>query len=514
MKQVNVYRIVFLLFVVCLLPFSRSTAMAGTEGDGKCTAVVEKGLVIREVTVNEGPITKTKKTVTDADKSGYLNIIVTDGDTLVYRVEAGVTKEGVHTSMITYGAAFTGAKRIIMKSSDGKTFLGTVDGRKFTFIVKSKVNGQAQFNDGREKPVIKLEPSLVPKLMDLEKKMTAAEASCKFTAKPAVKHEINKNLDVVSYPKATANQDGYYYLPGGTEGSPACSSCLDGCANKAGDIACSWGDWIWETPIVCAGRMTAALAYDAACDIVCETPTSTCFPEPCGGPFLSCGTGDSCFGSNQCCENPSIVCNNICCTQGITKCASDGSCGCGDWPVCGDNCMSPDGHCCGNTTPCAKGHACCGTRCLNEGELCCGSNVCTQGEQCIHGKKGDVCCAGPLNDDGSCCGLNYPCGNTCCDATSSVCTGGTCCPREQACGNKCCAAGSTCKDASKGTCGGDSCPPGVASCNGECCPYASDSAGNVICCTPTGDYGKDVAPFNNTKHGCHHELFCTYSAPK
>ena len=489
---------------------------------GACTRQASAGKPSNmKVSLSRSGLTYELTRTVDTDGNGTSTTLVRQGKDPVLTVTTTLPKSGTVKTVVAYGTAISGVKSVTLEAIDRKTFKGSADGRTFTAKLGGPGTVAAQFDDGREAPKPRIESALESQILSLRNDVYAALKSCTAVATPRTATPKKVEKKAAGIPRGGASDPGYspgYTYPAGeTANSPSCTNCYNNCTSTCCDItgACSAGSWF--TDVVSLG---ATLAADEVCNYgcfgVCNLPGGGCYPVACGGPWEACGSGDTCAVAGMCCDtsDPSeagVACGGICCGPGVTSCASDGNCGCpSGMGICGSQCCESGASCCGGNACCPKGSKCCGSTCVADNESCCGSSVCVQGETCQKGPKGDQCCIGPLNASGDCCGLNIACGSTCCQSGTSLCVKGHCCPSGQACGDVCCPSGSSCSDAKKGTCG-KVCPPGVASCNGQCCPAASDKNGAIVCCYPQV---QDVAPFNNSSYGCHHNFACIPPAPK
>ncbi|HEY5107948.1 MAG TPA: hypothetical protein VII73_14455 [Caulobacteraceae bacterium] len=468
---------------------------------GTCTRQSSKGSTLHDFEVDTGSYSLHHRLSATADGGAASQVTAADAGRILYHLEAKSTKAGAASATITFGR--DGAQNASITTEDGRTFKGLLGTRAFTVAGRPKSLADFHFTDGQPAPIFNAPADLASFDAAVRPRLEAMLADC-APAGPAQRliHARHPRPDT-SYLRAGANQDGYTYVPGETYQGVGCDNCKNSCETIYQDALPSLFD-AFGCPVCAVAQAAAALVVYGVCIGICNLPGGGCCPVSCGGAFVCCFDGDTCYENGICCTGPSIVCNNACCTPGVTKCASDGSCGCGDYTQCGDFCCQPGDRCCGDTVCCPKGSKCCGKTCVPDAVTCCNGQGCADGETCLDGPKGKTCCIGPLNAAGDCCGLNYQCGSTCCDASAAVCVSGRCCPQGQVCGKVCCPSGASCKDASTGTCGGK-CPPGIASCNGVCCPASADKMGQIVCCTPQQ---QDRAPFNNSAYGCHHASAC------
>jgi len=262
-----------------------------------------------------------------------------------------------------------------------------------------------------------------------------------------------------------------------------CGLVDDGCGDQiyCGDC----GLFQWCDPLnqcaclyeACLGACCdeAEVCADGACcaPLVCADLGATCGApsDGCGGD-LDCG---ECEGVEQCspafqCECPTIVCNGVCCDEGVTECDDiDGNCGgvtqdcdgkmCGDDDGYGGLCIGP---CPNPNEVCNSGVCECEfTGCAG---VCCAENEICEADQCVP-------CVPDCN--GKNCGDDDGCGCLCdgpCTGDWEVCNAGVCECLYEACEGACCPEDYGCVD---GQCEWI-CPP---DCVGKACGEADGCGG-------------------------------------
>lgn len=468
-------------------------------------------------------------TAQSGDAAGIHTTIGYRGDTLV-QIDAMQSSTGPAQVHIHFGAMVKGVTDIVITSTDGKTFNGTVDGRAlapFTSVSKDTI----RFADGSTLPDVDGPPGAVEAVKQVMRKAQRELGTCASGAGAAANAPSGSNGPIPADP-ATCNLG----RGDNTSGSTGCVVCMGGCdavaigCEVAAALLCS--GTLFGYFICLAAATIGCIGAQIICNKACHFTGAPCCPVACGN-VACCFNGDSCLDSSRgvCCASGLQPCHGKCCCQPTDTCLPDGTCCPSGQATCqtgsGTVCCPP-GSICNNGVCCPPANVVCAGVCCNSTSTCCGQTCCdvnspTSPATCINGS---ICCVQP----------NHPCGNTCCPPFNaccngvccdlgSVCASGTCCPVAQACGGICCQPGQVCQNPSAGTC--TACPPGaapticqnssgqttpaccgpnVSCCNEQCCPYASDSFGPVVCCRPVV---ADVAPFNNPNFGCDHQFACS-----
>jgi hypothetical protein len=178
---------------------------------------------------------------------------------------------------------------------------------------------------------------------------------------------------------------------------------------------------------------------------------------------------------SQCSDNCTSTCIHDCgldTWEVIFTWAASIACGNLCWIGCWGTCQFPGGGCC--PVPCGGLGVCCG-----RGDNCFHGDLCCPGKYVV---CNNICCGPGVSNcasDGFCgCPVlgQIPCGDNCCDATSTCC-GGTCCPTgsTQCCGNQCCPTNAQCLN--NATC----CAPPSHVCGSICCPPFNVCCGTTCC---------------------------------
>ncbi len=454
--------------------------------------------ISNEVTLSREGITFHQQLSYDlAQQVAKLNAMATKGDALVFKISVTAKKGGPVSSTTNYGRAVQGAKNATLRSRDGKSFEGEVDGRAFT-----SRDRKMKFADGQPAPKIVVEPSVMKVMTDLLAEARKSIASCRPAASSA--------------PRTRAIFFGpgrNWYVPGDMPHS--CDICLNGCGEAYSDDADDP-----ECLIHALDCWPELLVVWAGCVAECKLPGGGCLPVPCGGTFGSCAPGDTCFdwkGENPgelCCEAPGVVCKNICCGKTITSCLPDGSCGCDTNEItCGNQCCDPakkescsNGICCPHGQQNSNG-ICCPTNQTNfKGKCCLNQNIC-----------GEVCCdelSKCVDKKKSfCCGFTeVVCAGVCCK-TGEQCVNGKCCSKP--CGNVCCGSAQACLN---GKCISKACPSVQVTCITEEDPNQKGpliAVSHAICCPPkvsccSGKCCKpgEICCAKGVPFGCHDPSLC------
>lgn len=401
---------------------------------------------------------------------------------LIHRLEDNNNPQIVINSQ--YGNSIRGLKnsQIIINN---RFVEGTLDGRSILpFAVEQRApsRGSIRFRDNRPAPKVEIDPELSRAIQALLDKVKTVVSNCqpqklKSTSflqgelrLPISEAELNTygwidasyQTDVPdSYSALDSSKPQYLAQNFVDQSSPSCRGCLDACFTT--NLICTTaiigtGFLCIIFPISCPS-VAAAIACEtgaAACYAGCYIPSiGGCCPISCGSlGFLQgkcCGEKETCVNSFQyldreygCCPEGQTVCNNVCCSPGVTACLSNGTCGCTpNLKNCGNNCCKPTetccaGDCCGPSDVCLPQGCCqsprhaCGSNCCPPFNICCNGVCCGLNQQCINGQcqtapcpPGQVPC--PVTP-GQCCPPNYTC-----------CAYNTCCPPGyQCCGSRGC----------------------------------------------------------------------------
>lgn len=421
-------------------------------------------LLTQGVAVSQNGVSYLRKLTYDrAAKSVTDAVTVTQGTTAIVSVQVTVQSNGASVSTVNYGPGITGARNVALTSTDGKTFVGTVDKRQITSRVSATAAPVTEFMDHRPAPEIaptaSLANSLAATMGVLGKQARTRFNSCQAVVSTTSTRGPVRKLDYKPGAGGANDPGDGWYEPGGTYDSPDCDNCWNNCVSTAEQYS-GLDDWqTYLCPACVAADLVAFDAITLACWGTCQLPGGGCCPVPCGGAFSCCSRNDNCFRGDLCCPQSMVVCNNVCCGFNIHGCAPDGSCGC------------------------PAGLTSCGENCCQSGEICC-SGQCTQPGTCDNG------CVTPVSHfcNGTCCsGFNSCCNGQCC---GQICVNNNvCCPPAQACGDVCCASGQVC---SNGACLGcprlgmnripcqSMGPNGVLV--GVCCSLVSPTCCGSVCC--------------------------------
>jgi hypothetical protein len=135
---------------IASISFDRAVAAAACAWRTTGTAKVN------EVSLSEGGISFHQQiSYGVAQQTGTLRASLTKGDALFVKIELAGKRGGALTGSASYGPDVQGVKNATIKSRDGKSFEGEMDGRAFTARDR-----QVVFADGQPAPNITVEPNL------------------------------------------------------------------------------------------------------------------------------------------------------------------------------------------------------------------------------------------------------------------------------------------------------------------------------------------------------------------
>jgi len=143
-----------------------------------CQRQVAEATAVHQVSVSQGAMTQVRRTTADGKGAAELELTVTNGKALVYRIVASATRRGAGAATIFYGKAFTGAKTANITTKDGKSFTGAIDQRAFSGAGRPQSMQAVTFADGKPAPAISFDPALNDQLVMLDNAMHAALAGC------------------------------------------------------------------------------------------------------------------------------------------------------------------------------------------------------------------------------------------------------------------------------------------------------------------------------------------------
>jgi hypothetical protein len=403
----------------------------------------------------------------------YAILTIDRGGKLVARLEMQRTRDGATKTTTTYGAEIQGPRSIVHASSDGRSFVRSVDGRP-------SGTGAPQPQD-----TLKVDPALRQELRSLFAGMKLAPQTCRREDPPLIRGAIQappsrplahppaparsgvRSLTASASPPGTFRRAAFNWFEPNSHEAPACTQCGTDCNNDYGkcifdsdnliDLLLSAASDIGPQVAI---KVAVCLGDYAACGVKCQLPGNGCCPVQCGSiTDECCGQNSTCMlpSGKTCCPPGQRVCRGTCCEQGVAGCAADGFCGC------------PQGQ-----TPC--GDACCS----GAGVICCGNTGCCTADKCHNGLCTDIPVQLAKCGGVQCGPFDNCCGGKCCTGTCTA--NNQCCPPGSGCGSNCCAPGQVCTDSNKGICSAPTgCPAGQSSCETHM-PGAAQGVNTQICC--------------------------------
>jgi hypothetical protein len=431
-------------------------------GDDQATSTGEVNLVSGALLYNSKS-TYDKRTQTASNR-----ILVSQGKDSLITIEHGRSSSGGVTTSVDYGPMFTGVQHASFSSSDGVTFVGSIDGRQTVSYAANTDPRTITFVDGGALPAL---GSNVPGLLDsLNTLAQTVQSSVPLVCRPAARPTAQLPARALSFQPTIVPA---YHIRFGGPASAACATCTNDAAETLAECLASAATLVGLSCFFPPACPIAAAAGGAAVGL-CETQfgyrmakceLTPCCPKRCGPSNLFDPGSGCCDDGEQCVDQSDPNAREGCCPVGRSVCS---------------------GNCC------------------RDGETCVQGVCCPPGARSV---CNGVCCSGDCDRVGNCC--NPPSqlcrDGTCCAPFGQTChpTLGTCC--SVICGPSCCANGQFCQDPVGGICG--SCDPGYHAClnpkgvppccpdrtdccaNGQCCPIdptAENPEGTCCCATQTG----------------------------
>jgi hypothetical protein len=137
-------------------PFSRSSFAQSTGPSGDCAWQVANKVASHEISLTQDAFVLHRRLSYDqSTRTAAMSGSLTENGALVAQIEVTASNGGGVSGHAIYGPRVSGAKEIALKSSDGKTYEGELDGRAIR-----RQSGQLIFSDGSQAPTITLDPSL------------------------------------------------------------------------------------------------------------------------------------------------------------------------------------------------------------------------------------------------------------------------------------------------------------------------------------------------------------------
>ncbi len=287
------------------------------------------------------------------------------------------------TATVQFGPAFSGMREMVVTSTDGETFTGTLDGKQLKPFTRS--SPPETFFDGSPLPAVTVDQAAADEFKAFSNKAKDAADSCKPTAAlpgPLIADAIN----------------GHTYQRGSEASCVACGSACTGTAagcEVAFLAGCSaTGNYISATVCIVLGTI-ACVVTDVLCTAACESAIpGPCCPVACG--VACCGTSDVCLNGMQglCCpsDHPQPSGGRACCLATDVRNDAFGTCCPQNTTPCGTSCCAAGTVCDANTGQCCPlGQSC--TPCGTLGQACCPGHVCTAGTGCSLGNNTCVDCS-------------------------------------------------------------------------------------------------------------------------
>jgi len=435
---------------------------------------------------------------------------------------------GASASTVTFGAGFRHIREMSLRSTDGKTFTGDVDGHQLEpFRIPADPNTLRFVGGASLSKRIKVKHFVA---VAVRKLAHVGVTACTSSTGPPLTSPAPQILGLDCDACNLACGAAYWICLASAQASieiPLAYAAAVGLCQKAVfecSDACETGDAC--CPVPCTGGTPNASGPTTYCKATCShdtvccggpsNPQGTCCDssadccatyclegafagdvckDPQRGVFCFAGAGDVCNGAldqSACCPADAAVCRVPASGDQPQLCCATGS-----GEVCGSGASK---YCCPSSTP----------HCDERGECCAVSDVCGNGGECCpsHNCLGDACCRGQICSgilgNQTCCGEGtfcnvrsgvccpalggVTCGLGCCDTTTGECINESCCPKAQACGTVCCPGGNVCTDPNTGTC--SSCPSGLNVCTPQSPGPATCCAAGIACC---GRAGPDTA---------------------
>ena len=144
--------------VKALEGISLAGAIASISFDRAVAAATTGTAKVNEVSLSEGGISFHQQiSYGVAQQTGTLCASLTKGDALFVKIELAGKRGGALTGSASYGPDVQGVKNATIKSRDGKSFEGEMDGRAFTARDR-----QVVFADGQPARISQLSPIFAP----------------------------------------------------------------------------------------------------------------------------------------------------------------------------------------------------------------------------------------------------------------------------------------------------------------------------------------------------------------